>query len=138
MVGSPTETIEDLEKTLSFIRSHKFDHVGVHITTPFPGTALWDWCLKRKIIPPNIDYSNLKMSNRTAFYCNDTVPPEVIREYRDKMDYLGSPLTFSHIFDRIRYNPQLIFRVIKNPLDSLRYAMIPLKSKLKFLWGREQ
>ncbi len=138
MVGSPTETIEDLEKTLAFIRSHKFDHVGVHITTPFPGTALWDWCLKKKIIPPDIDYSALKMSNKNTFYCNDTIPPEVIREYRDKMDYLGSPLTFSHILDRLRYNPQLLFQAIKNPRESLRYVMISLKSKLKFLWGRRQ
>lgn len=121
MVGSPTETVDDLERTLSFIRSHKFDHVGIHITTPFPGTDLWNWCVKRNIIPMDVNWSTLKMSYRTSFYCNDTIPPEVIRSYRDKMDYLGSPLKMSQVFDRFISNPQLILSVIKNPAESLKY-----------------
>jgi len=45
MIGNPTETEDDLELTKKFILENNIDGgVGICITTPFPGTVLWDWC----------------------------------------------------------------------------------------------
>jgi len=41
MIGYPGETIDDMKKSLEFIRKTKPARVGVNQVTPFPGTYLW-------------------------------------------------------------------------------------------------
>ncbi len=41
MLGNPTETRQDVELTMDFLRKCKADHAHVAITTPFPGTQLY-------------------------------------------------------------------------------------------------
>lgn len=122
MVGNPEETIEDLDQTFSFVKTHRFDHVGIHITTPYPGTGLWKWCLEKKILPANIDWSSFDMAKKTTPFCNDTVAPEVLREYRDKMEYLAAPLKPFQLIDRFINEPTMILSVIKNPVEAFRYV----------------
>ena len=57
MVGTPTETIDDLEATYTYVKQnrHKFGGMQVCITTPLPNTPLWDMAVERKIIDPDID-----------------------------------------------------------------------------------
>ncbi len=60
MVGNPTETEEDLAITRRFINDSPIaGGVGVCLTTPYPGTKLWDWCLEQKLIPPTPNYQEL-------------------------------------------------------------------------------
>ncbi len=42
MIGSPGETPETIQKTIDFARKLKLDFAQFSITTPFPGTALFD------------------------------------------------------------------------------------------------
>lgn len=42
MIGSPFETKEDIEETFAFINKLKLDSIQISITTPFPGTKLWE------------------------------------------------------------------------------------------------
>lgn len=41
MLGNPTETREDIEMTMQFIRKCYADYAHISITTPFPGTELY-------------------------------------------------------------------------------------------------
>jgi radical SAM superfamily enzyme YgiQ (UPF0313 family) len=41
MLGNPTETREDIEMTMRFIRECQADYAHIAITTPFPGTELY-------------------------------------------------------------------------------------------------
>ena len=41
MLGNPTETQEDIEMTMDFIRKCRADFAHIAITTPFPGTELY-------------------------------------------------------------------------------------------------
>ena len=50
MIGSPGETNEDLEETRKFIESLEIDFATIFITTPLPGTELWDYALKENFI----------------------------------------------------------------------------------------
>ena len=50
MIGSPSETVEDLEETCKFIESPDIDGAAIFITTPLPGTELWDYAIKEKLI----------------------------------------------------------------------------------------
>ena len=42
MIGSPFETKEDIEETFNFISKLKLNSIQIAITTPFPGTKLWE------------------------------------------------------------------------------------------------
>lgn len=50
MLGSPYETLEDMQQTYEFIKNHCRDHFAIHQTVPFPGTEVWEYALKNKII----------------------------------------------------------------------------------------
>ncbi|MEN7982574.1 MAG: radical SAM protein [Nanoarchaeota archaeon] len=50
ILGSPTETLEDMKKTYCFIKDNCKENFIIYQTIPFPGTYLWDYALKNKII----------------------------------------------------------------------------------------
>lgn len=47
MFGNPTETEEDIEMTMQFIRKCKADYAHISMLTPFPGTELYSMGLKQ-------------------------------------------------------------------------------------------
>lgn len=54
MLGHPTETPHQVKKTINFILKNDFNIVGVSIATPFPGSKLWNYAVKDKLI--NLDF----------------------------------------------------------------------------------
>ena len=46
MVGLPTETYEDMIKTIRINQRVKADFAGVSIFQPYPGTKIMEYCLK--------------------------------------------------------------------------------------------
>jgi len=49
MIGSPNETEEDIKQTHDFIKEYCPNAI-VYQTIPFPGTQIWDYAVKNKII----------------------------------------------------------------------------------------
>jgi len=67
MIGGPGETLEDLNKTRKFITENDIDGgVGVCITTPLPGTKMWE-DLKEK---PDVDFSQLNFFRTPIPLCD--------------------------------------------------------------------
>jgi len=83
MIGNPTETVEDVRMTQNLIKDCDITSVGVCITTPYPGTKLWDWCSDKKLIPDKIDWSLFDYT-RVAIPACDTIEPEIIEHLRDE------------------------------------------------------
>ncbi|MBU3913363.1 MAG: hypothetical protein KKE50_04680, partial [Nanoarchaeota archaeon] len=50
MIGSPYETLEDMEKTEDFIRNYCKERFILYQTIAYPGTEVWNYALKNKII----------------------------------------------------------------------------------------
>ena len=50
MIGLPTETVEDLNQTVRFIKQNKPDYAGIVIYHPCPETPLYDYCIESKLI----------------------------------------------------------------------------------------
>jgi radical SAM superfamily enzyme YgiQ (UPF0313 family) len=51
MINNPGETEEDIRLTQRFIdKSYITGGIGVCMTTPYPGTKLWDYCINNKLI----------------------------------------------------------------------------------------
>lgn len=59
MIGSPTETREDMEMTYEFIRTHPMDVFGTTVTTPFPGTKIWELAEKRGLVSKDMDFDDI-------------------------------------------------------------------------------
>lgn len=54
MLGSPTETKEDILETIRFMKKLNPDYVHISITTPFPATDLYKIALREKIIDHDV------------------------------------------------------------------------------------
>ena len=118
MLGNPTETVEDLQATFDFIKNNHIDRVGVLVTTPFPGTKLWQWCEEHDLIPENIDYSTCITSN-VSIPCCDTISPKVVNKFARKIRSYLYPVTFGEALREIRSRPYLVYKAFKNPVRTL-------------------
>jgi anaerobic magnesium-protoporphyrin IX monomethyl ester cyclase len=60
MIGNPDEKIEDIIQTKEFIENnHITSGIGICISTPYPGTKMWEWCKDKGIIPCNLQWKTL-------------------------------------------------------------------------------
>jgi radical SAM superfamily enzyme YgiQ (UPF0313 family) len=50
MIGSPHETLEDMEKTYQFIKKYSKDSFAIHQVVALPGTEVWEYAIKNKIL----------------------------------------------------------------------------------------
>ena len=54
MVGFPTETMEDIQATINIGKETGADIVGIHMTIPYPGTAIYEDAIKTGRIAPDL------------------------------------------------------------------------------------
>jgi anaerobic magnesium-protoporphyrin IX monomethyl ester cyclase len=54
MIGLPTETKEDLEKTVRISSKVNADYIGVHQTTPYPNSRIYQLAIQEKKIPKDL------------------------------------------------------------------------------------
>jgi radical SAM superfamily enzyme YgiQ (UPF0313 family) len=82
IVGSPTETRNEILETFAFIHENPIDFVLVFTATPSPGSEFWDYAVERGIIDPHtIDWRTLIFDQRPRLA--DAVDPEwLYRRYR--------------------------------------------------------
>lgn len=92
MLGTPGETIEDLDATVEFLEKNKgaVDINGLYLTTPIPGTPYWNLALEKGLVSNDMNWDRLNLDfGKTAsfdfdniIYLNaENVPLEVVREY---------------------------------------------------------
>ncbi len=83
MIGNPSETEEEIQDTKKFILENDLDGFGVSITTPFPGTKLWQMCQEKGIIPKEIeDWNNFNL-NKLTFALTDIPPARMEEIHKD-------------------------------------------------------
>lgn len=54
MVGFPTETKNEMMDTVNIGNKVKADIIGIHITIPFPGSEIYNYAVRNKMIPSDI------------------------------------------------------------------------------------
>jgi len=61
IIGYPGETLRDMQRTLDYAKGLPLDQRVVSIATPYPGTALFERCLKQNYlaVPPDELYEKL-------------------------------------------------------------------------------
>ncbi|MBN1868987.1 MAG: radical SAM protein [Candidatus Omnitrophica bacterium] len=79
IIGGPGETKEEMQQTLDFAISLKLDNVQFSIMTPFPGTPLWDICLKKGYFKQDMKLEELFIFNRANISTEDFTTEEIVK-----------------------------------------------------------
>jgi len=124
MIGNPTETIEDIKLTQQFIKEHEndIDTYGVCITTPYPGTKLWDWCNEQGLIPKSFNWSHFNQGDLKVSACETISARELRRIY---LEIFGAKqVGFSRALRRGLWHPkESITWVLQHPLVAARIVL---------------
>jgi len=77
VIGSPTETEEEMMDTYDFIRKSKLSFVDIYVLTPYPGTPIWDYAKSRNLVSDNMDWNilnvNFEVNHTNAIILSETV-----------------------------------------------------------------
>ncbi|MCC6694120.1 MAG: B12-binding domain-containing radical SAM protein [Candidatus Hydrogenedentes bacterium] len=106
IIGTPGETVEDVELTRRFIRDAKIDFASLHYLTPYPGTALFDE-FREEILESGITWDKFTAGDPDTFNCNKSMPPELQKR-------LFLKLSARQAFRNYTW-PEMIKRAIRNP-----------------------
>lgn len=76
MIGTPGETKQDMLKTADFLKRHAMSHAHLSVTTPLPGTQLWEYAKEKGFVDENMDWRRLDFGNPNnprLVYINDAL-----------------------------------------------------------------
>lgn len=140
MLGSPTETKEEMLETLEFFKKLDIDTASITITCPLPGTELWDDLYKRNIVNYDMDWDdfmNPVYTPEKQLYINDIVSHEefikIYKEFQATMITRG----LQDIQDMTLKD--IILKSIKSPKIAIRTGWFMItKGKLKTLIKRKK
>ncbi len=112
MIGNPTETLNDIKLTRDFIRKSKLTGAMIHVTTPYPGTKLWDYCVEKKLLPSNMNWSDFTTVKAVIPIC-ESLSNEEINHLRVKILFRDIILTGK--FDYLGF----LWIALRNPFQQL-------------------
>jgi radical SAM superfamily enzyme YgiQ (UPF0313 family) len=76
MIGNPSETVEDIRLTQKFMEESDIKGgIGICITTPYPGTKLWDWCIETGRVPEDFRWDEFDFHHVPIKVCD--IPDDV-------------------------------------------------------------
>jgi radical SAM superfamily enzyme YgiQ (UPF0313 family) len=79
IIGTPTETREDIECTIALHHELDPDDFGYFVFYPYPGTPLYKYCLDRGLLPEN--HLSLEANHRESILLHDQLSHSDIEEY---------------------------------------------------------
>jgi len=120
MIGSPTETREDILTTIKFIKKLNPDYVHITTTTPFPATDLYKMALEEKIIASDVWREFAKNPKP------DFIPPIWEKELSREELFSLLKRAYRSFYLRPKYIFKKIFQ-LKSPKDLFRKIKAGLK-----------
>jgi radical SAM superfamily enzyme YgiQ (UPF0313 family) len=91
MLGTPGETDNEIEETKNFILENigKIDYFQTFVTTPYPGTELYEICLEKHLVEEDY-FDQIKKENTSTFMVySDTVTPQKVADTLTFLDSLA-------------------------------------------------
>jgi radical SAM superfamily enzyme YgiQ (UPF0313 family) len=104
ILGTPGETVSDLDKTYAFIENNadKLLDIEVNPMLPYPGTPLWDYAKGRGLVSADMDWTRLSDTGMLVnfdfdnyIYLNEAMPKETFYKYVEKFKALYKEINFS-------------------------------------------
>lgn len=119
MIGNPTETREDIAMTRAFMEKHRADDIGVMVTTPYPGTRLWQMLEEKGRVPKEPDWRIFTTAAPTLQVCDD-IPPDELAAIRDELEFRFRPMTVGQMARRVAADPRVIMTALRQPGKAFR------------------
>lgn len=106
MIGLPGDTVETIDQTINFAIELNPDLAFFSITTPFPGTALFNEAMSRGWINENYSWDEMTLHGMTKFR-NEDINSKYLAEIYPKAlkKFYLRPGYISNVFKRIILNP---------------------------------
>ena len=138
ILSDQNETIEDLKLTLDFIKRHwsEMSHLNLNITTPLPGTELWDYAKSKGLVgDEKTNFTRLTISSKqdlaNNLYMGD-VPfnrfLEIYKEFKYYSDLVNIP-RFTDIHHVVCV--QKIIEAVKHPKKAINYLLDTIRREMK-------
>ena len=111
LLGLPTQDKEDYELTLDFLQETKPDTIYLNHFVPFPGSYLFDYCIKNGYMPDNWsykDYCGVSRDNkdfkgfRQGFGMLKQIDYELVEYYHKKIKEFENQLKDTIIYSKIK------------------------------------
>jgi len=125
ILGSPSETKEDMLTTLKFIKDNPIDTISLCLLTPFPGTELWEYAKQKGLVSDDMDFSRLHVEPSdldNSLILNETMSKEEFSKtyymIKKEIEKLNLKVSFrlSHLFSFSLWK-----RIISHPITSSKY-----------------
>jgi len=136
IVGTPGETVEDLETTLAIMKRYPMDNTQIYILTPYPGTFIWSKAEKEGLVSLDMDMNKLfvqiPLSASLKFWKTDKFDFLKNRVFlndqmKNNKNYMEMILKINlvawyqnmwYYFKSMRSDPGLVWRIIKSSVFS--------------------
>ena len=117
LIGMPGEDLQSMERTREFALHLPLDALNVSIVTPFPGTALFNDCVKKGYIK---EYAAARFNIHESNITTETLSAEAVKSFQEK---------FLDDFERAKTPPfthEVLKKAVRNPgtvefLEDLRH-----------------
>jgi len=87
MIGSPYETLEDMEETYEFIKEQKLDSFMIYQTLAYPGTGVWKYAIENNKVKEDFyESKNEEWMDKTPYLLADVNPErfeEIFKKIKD-------------------------------------------------------
>jgi len=140
MIGTPNETREDMMMTLDFIKNNPIDTMELCITTPLPGTELWEYAKQRKLVYNNMDWDKLNMKSvdgKENILLTEEVSRDefvkICKEFNTELERRNNVLKQLKLSDLLSFD--LLKFGIKNYDKSSKILYSLIKNRIKCLLG---
>lgn len=88
IIGMPQETLETLEETYRMIEELPLDNFGIFFATPYPGTDLFNYCLKNRLLPFSaeeyVDVDDLQLGAMRPHFKPHNVTEDDLLQFQEK------------------------------------------------------
>jgi len=121
ILGSPTETKEDIEKTIKWAKHLDPDTVQFTILAPFPGTESYKMYLDSTKNP--LDFENFRFYDDNVFFESEELPKEELLKLRKK--------AYQDFYLRPKYVIKRLMEI--NSTNSIKKSFIDFKSLLSMI-----
>ncbi|MDP2939855.1 MAG: radical SAM protein [Candidatus Omnitrophota bacterium] len=141
IVGSPQESLDDLEKTYDFVLSSELDGGGIGLALPYPNTEFWNFAKKRNLVSADMDFSKLvliqdptKLKAEDDFiFLNDTLSRKDFLEIAIKIHKLFVKKNALSFFNRKNFNLRNVRMSLSNPKLFFPFIMYNFKKLIRSL-----
>jgi len=130
IIGSPTETIEEMKATLKFIEfavKHKIDYIFVFPLKPFPSTKVWEIAKQRGIVSDDMNFEKLGIFVEGLYDKNEpllidkTIDREEYKKIYEKAFSYAKKRVMKMFFGYLAHHPILTLKNdLKNPFLLLK------------------